>query len=133
MLGSTFVGAPCLGEQPGPAAEQKQLCPLGLGQLPGMILGIGAGDLRRGMGRRHPHVSAGALSSHAVAHGSALMEHEVMQNRLGSAGKDLKHCPSFSASRGWAKGATPCFQKPSWNTGLSATSVYPADVECQEE
>lgn len=36
-----FIGAPCLGEHPAPAAEQKQLCPLGLGQLPGMILGMG--------------------------------------------------------------------------------------------
>lgn len=49
----------------------------------------------RGVRQRNPHISSGALSSHAVAHGSALMEHEVMQNRLGSTGSDLNWCPSF--------------------------------------
>lgn len=90
-------------------------------------------DLRRGVGQRHPRISARALSSRAVAHGSALMEHEVMRNRLGSTGSDLNRCPSFSASRGWAEAATAPFRKPSPNAGLSATSMYPTDVECQEE
>lgn len=87
----------------------------------------------RGVGQRHPHVSAGALSSHAVAHGSALMEHEVMQNRLGSTGSDLNWCPSFSASQGWAKGATASLWKSSPDAGLPATSVCATHVECQEE
>jgi len=40
----TFVGAPCLGKQLAPAAEQKQLCLQGLGRLPGKILGMGRLD-----------------------------------------------------------------------------------------
>lgn len=49
----------------------------------------------RGVGQKHPHISAGALSSHAVAQGSALMEHEVIQNRLGSTGSDLNSAQVF--------------------------------------
>lgn len=98
-----------------------------------------AQDLRRSVGRRHPHGAArvGALSSRAVAHGSALMEHEVMQSWLGSAGSDLNQCPRFSASQGWAKGAPASFWKPSWDArappGLPAAGAYPTVAEHREE
>lgn len=86
-----FLDTLCLGKQPTPTVEQEQLGLCSLDWLLGEILGMGW----RGMGQRHPHVSAGALSSHAVAQGSTLMEHEIIQSRLGSTGSDLNGAQVF--------------------------------------
>lgn len=62
----------------------------------------------------------------AVAHGSALMEHEVMRNALGSAGSDLNCCPNVSASRGWAEGYTA----PLGNQRVTWGPARPACPQC---